>query len=547
VLGSLVGLEAVKEQVATLVNLNKLAKRRELAGMPSLPMSRHLIFAGPPGTGKTTVARLYGSILAELGVLREGHLVEVARADLVASIIGGTAIKTTEVFKEALGGVLFLDEAYTLSSGSGGNGPDFGREAIDTLVKLMEDHRDDVVVIVAGYSQEMQDFLASNPGLASRFSRTVQFSNYSSEELVTIVERTSAAHGYELAEGTGEALAAHFERMPKGADFGNGRAARKVFEEMVDRQASRLAELAEVGDADLALLVPRDVSADAEALSQSSGHPESTELLDELRAMVGLSAAKEQVEDLVNLLRQARRREEAGLPSVRISHHLVFAGPPGTGKTTVARLYGQLLAELGVLPGGQLVETARADLVGRYIGHTAQLTKEAFDRARGGVLFIDEAYTLTPRNGSGNDFGQEAVDTLMKLMEDHRDDVVVIVAGYQEEMEGFLASNPGLASRFSRQIAFEHYADEELVTIVRRQAESGGYTCAPETLAALEQLFAGVPRDRSFGNGRFARQTLESMITRQAGRLSKLDISDLAELSLLLPQDLPAPRVGEPA
>ncbi|MFD9692348.1 right-handed parallel beta-helix repeat-containing protein [Kitasatospora sp. NPDC059088] len=539
-LQALVGLEGVKEQVATLVNLNKLARRREQAGMPALPMGRHLIFAGPPGTGKTTVARLYGSILAELGVLRSGHLTEVARADLVAAIVGGTAIKTTEVFTEALGGVLFIDEAYTLSAGGGGTGPDFGREAIDTLVKLMEDHRDDIVVIVAGYSEEMREFLSSNPGLASRFSRTVEFRNYSPQELVTIVQRAAAAHGFDLAEATSQALEAHFTRMPKGADFGNGRAARKVFEEMVDRQASRLAALAEVTDADLPLLLPEDLGAEA-VRAPAPGTDGGSDLLARLRAMVGLSAAKEQVENLVNLITQARRREEAGLPAARISHHLVFAGPPGTGKTTVARLYGALLAELGVLPTGQLVETARADLVGRYIGHTAQLTKDAFERARGGVLFVDEAYTLTPRGGAASgDFGQEAVDTLMKLMEDHRDEVVVIVAGYEDEMRGFLASNPGLASRFPQQIAFDHYSADELVTIVARQAEDAGYLCAPETLTALAALCAAVPRDRNFGNGRFARQTLEAMVTRQAGRLARLEIGDVSELSLLLPQDIPA-------
>ncbi|MFF7634575.1 right-handed parallel beta-helix repeat-containing protein [Kitasatospora sp. NPDC008050] len=549
VLQTLVGLEGVKEQVATLVNLNKLAKRREQAGMPALPMSRHLVFAGPPGTGKTTVARLYGAILAELGVLRSGHLVEVARADLVASIIGGTALKTTEVVKEAFGGVLFIDEAYTLSAGSnGGTGPDFGREAIDTLVKLMEDHRDDLVVIVAGYQEEILEFLASNPGLASRFSRTIEFENYSVEELATIVEMAATSHGYELAEGTREALALHFEAIPRGADFGNGRAARKVFEEMVDRQASRLAVMDSFDNDAMALLLPEDVGElAAAALARANGEqqePEGPGLLDQLRDMVGLSEAKEQVEDLVNLTQQTRRRVEAGLPAPQISHHVVFSGPPGTGKTTVARLYGELLAELGVLPTGQLIETARADLVGRYIGHTAQLTKEVFDKARGGVLFIDEAYTLTPRSGGGGDFGQEAVDTLMKLMEDHRDEVVVIVAGYQEEMQGFLASNPGLASRFSREITFAHYSDEELVTIVRLQAEKAGYHCAPETITALLAMFQSVARDRTFGNGRFARQTLEAMITRQAGRLAKLDISDLAELSLLLPQDIPAQRIG---
>jgi SpoVK/Ycf46/Vps4 family AAA+-type ATPase len=543
-LRALVGLDAVKQQVSTLVNLNKLAERRVQAGLPVLPMSRHLIFAGPAGTGKTTVARLYGGILASLGVLRSGHLVEVARADLVAQIVGGTAIKTTETFTKALGGVLFIDEAYTLSAQEKSSGPDFGREAIDTLVKLMEDHRNDIVVIVAGYSEEMRVFLQSNPGLASRFSRTIEFENYSPAELVTIVAAMCGEHHYELGEGTTKALTVHFEGMYKDAAFGNGRAARRTFEEMIDRQASRLAVLAEIGPDDLTLLLPDDVGETGVAFgeaTETAGQDRLASLLADLRDMIGLPEVKSEVEDLVNLLTAARRRAAAGLPVPSISHHLVFVGPPGTGKTTVARLYGELLAVLGALRKGQLVEVARADIVGRYIGHTAQLTRDAFDRARGGVLFIDEAYTLTSAGSSG-DFGQEAVDTLVKLMEDFRDEVVVIVAGYPDEMRGFLASNPGLASRFSNHVNFANYEPEELVQIIGRHATANGYELAGGTAARLGEHFAAIKRDRTFGNARYARQLLEAMITHQAGRLNRVESPTLADLRNLQPDDIPAVR-----
>jgi SpoVK/Ycf46/Vps4 family AAA+-type ATPase len=258
-LQNLVGLAGVKAEVTSLINLNKMAKRRIDAGLSAPPMARHLVFAGAPGTGKTTVARLYGVILAGLGVLRKGHLVEVARADLVAQIIGGTAIKTTEAFESALGGVFFIDEAYTLSNSRGGSGPDFGREAIDTLVKLMEDHREDIVVIAAGYSKEMAQFLSANPGMESRFSRTIEFANYTPDELVTIVRTQCAKHDYRIDDEAGEALLQYFDKIPKDGTFGNGRTARRVFERMTDRQASRLAMSADVKAADLTLLTTEDL------------------------------------------------------------------------------------------------------------------------------------------------------------------------------------------------------------------------------------------------------------------------------------------------
>ncbi|MFI1471849.1 right-handed parallel beta-helix repeat-containing protein [Streptomyces wuyuanensis] len=256
-LDALVGLESVKREVRTLTNMIEVGRRRQEAGLKAASVRRHLVFTGSPGTGKTTVARLYGEILASLGVLERGHLVEVSRVDLVGEHIGSTAIRTQEAFERARGGVLFIDEAYALSPEDSGR--DFGREAIDTLVKLMEDHRDAVVVIVAGYTAEMERFLSVNPGVASRFSRTITFSDYVPEELLHIVEQQAEEHEYRLADGTAEALGKYFTALPKGPAFGNGRTARQTFESMVERHAGRVAELTEPSTDDLSLLYPEDL------------------------------------------------------------------------------------------------------------------------------------------------------------------------------------------------------------------------------------------------------------------------------------------------
>jgi SpoVK/Ycf46/Vps4 family AAA+-type ATPase len=244
-----------------MVKVMQLVRRRSEAGLPAPPLSRHLVFAGNSGTGKTTVARLYGRILAAVGLLSRGHLVEADRGTLVGEYVGHTAPKTTAAFRSALGGVLFIDEAYALVP-HGGQGGDFGREAIATLVKLMEDHRDDVVVIVAGYPEEMERFVDVNPGLASRFTRTLVFEDYDDEELVRIVEANARQHQYVLSEGTRESLLEYFGAVGRDERFGNGRTARQAFQRMTERQARRLADTAfeaATGE-DLMILLPQDVA-----------------------------------------------------------------------------------------------------------------------------------------------------------------------------------------------------------------------------------------------------------------------------------------------
>ena len=257
----------------------------------------------------------------------------------------------------------------------------------------------------------------------------------------------------------------------------------------------------------------------------------------ELDELIGLQQVKDEVRSLANFVKLQKQREAQGLKTPKMSYHLVFTGSPGTGKTTVARIVARIYKDLGVLKKGHTVETDRAGLVAKYMGQTAQQTDTVIQKALDGVLFIDEAYSLVPEGGSGQDYGQEAIATILKRMEDYRDRLVVIIAGYKNEMQRFIDSNPGLQSRFNRYIDFPDYTGAELADIFKMYMKKNQYTLAPDAEAYLKERFdyAVAHKDRNFGNARYARNVFEKSIQQQANSLagqSNLSKAQLTELTI---------------
>ncbi|MFT7597410.1 MAG: stage V sporulation protein K [Acidimicrobiales bacterium] len=268
-LDGLVGLDSVKEQIQSQMAFLQIQAQRKTHGLADIPTSQHLVFMGNPGTGKTTVARLLSEMYGSIGLLEKGHLVEVDRAGIVGQYVGHTAAKTNKTVKKALGGVLFIDEAYALSPSTMGLGNDFGAEAIETLIKRMEDHRSELVVVVAGYPKLMTKFLKSNPGLRSRFAREIEFPDYTTTQLVAITENLATDNDYVLGEGTSITLEYIFEQVTRSEAFGNARYARNLFEQAASRQAVRLSDDPKVASLDaeiLSSIVPNDLRAAARLL-----------------------------------------------------------------------------------------------------------------------------------------------------------------------------------------------------------------------------------------------------------------------------------------
>jgi SpoVK/Ycf46/Vps4 family AAA+-type ATPase len=532
-LDSLIGLESIKKKVKEYTTyLNFIKIRQEKGFDDNEKINLHAVFTGNPGTGKTTVAKMLGKIYKQLGLLSKGHVLEVDRGDLVAEYIGQTAPKTKEVIKKAKGGILFIDEAYSLAR-KNDDAKDFGKEAIEILLKEMSDGDGDIAVIVAGYPNEMGTFLESNPGMKSRFSMFYDFPDYTPQELMKIADFTTQKRGVLLSKTASEILYKKLVNAYRERDkmFGNARYVNSLIDESKMNMGLRLMstknpkelsneEISTITEIDIDKIFatkernPADIPIDEDLLKQA---------LSTLHHMIGLSSVKNEIDELVKLVRFYKEIGKDVRQS--FSLHAVFTGNPGTGKTTVARILAQIYKALGILERGNLVECDRQALVGGYVGQTAIKANDILNKAMGGVLFIDEAYALS--EGGENDFGKEAIETILKRMEDNRGDFIVIVAGYTENMKQFLESNPGLRSRFDRELHFEDYNAAQLFEISTKMLAGNSIHADDDASNHLKLYFELLHQSRNqfFGNARTVRKLVEEAIKNQHLRLAKLEAS----------------------
>jgi len=540
---SIVGLRSVKNEIKQIADSIQYRRKRRELNLTDEAAALHFVFTGNPGTGKTTVARLLGKVLFGLGAVKTAKFTEADRSALVGEYVGHTATKVDRLIQKSLDGVLFIDEAYSLVQS---DNDIFGREAVDALLKRMEDYRDRLVVIIAGYPALIQKFLKSNPGLQSRFTRQLQFSDYSPDEMLKIFKELATKRKYQIDDDALQVIHRRLALAFKSRDenFGNGRFVREMFEQTIstlstNRRKDNLTDATSLCRIQLCDVSPR-TSQRAERENNTKRRLVLEEAMAELDHLVGLRQVKAEIAQTATFLRVQSERRANGLKSINKGMHFVFQGNPGTGKTTVARIFARILFGIGMIERPTVIEADRSNLVAKYIGQTAVTVDEIVKKALGGVLFIDEAYSLTNSHPEW-DFGKEAIEVLLKRMEDHRDRLVVIAAGYPVEMEAFVNANPGLRSRFTTTLHFEDYTVDELCEIVLRLTDDNQYSVSDDAMTQIRKAFETLCRApaRGFGNARVARNLFDEIITKHSVRLSLNPAASIEDLSTIYPEDIP--------
>lgn len=509
-LNEMIGLASVKQKINNYCNLMRLEQERNRKGLPTQQHSLHAAFIGNPGTGKTTVARLLGKILKDMGLLSKGHVVYEERSTLLGQFYGSEDEKTLAAMKRAQGGILFIDEAYSLYKPEDPKDP--GINVLETLLTALADESNrDWMLLLAGYPAPMKGLLSCNPGLDSRIPETNRyyFDDYSVDELMQIADLYCKRKCYQLTTEARKALQMVIRRAYslKDETFGNGRYINSLLsEEILQNMARRVSKLPSPTIEQLITIEKEDIPGIRQGDYKKS--------LEKLNRMVGLKQLKKSISEHLNFVNLVRLRAEQGISTALPPMHMIFTGNPGTGKTTVADFIGEIYASLGLLSKGNVIRTERSDFIDIKVGGTEQKTKAILKSAQGNVLFIDEAYTLMKENSDSNDFGPRVIETLLTTLSREEIDLLVIMAGYPEEMEQLLESNPGLKSRFPYVFHFEDYTAEELLEIAHGIAAKQGYHFSKAAEKALKALISKEVqhKDKHFGNGRFVTRLISTKI-----------------------------------
>jgi len=532
-LDALVGLPQVKRDLTAVIKLHQVVHRQQAAGMTTMPAPRHLVFSGGPGSGRATVARIYGRALAALAVVASGQVRRLPVAEL-SSGGEGLSDSLTARLHEAAGGVLIVD----LSPGDEvGTYP----AAAATLVTMLERYEDDLVVVLAGDASLMRSFLQADPGLNRWFTRTLEFRGYSSSELASIVENLCRVNHYVLEQDAVAPLTARFDTLPQPPGTGT---ARLIFEEIIGTQARRLAREPEVPDVELVRILADDLAPDPSADPAAGRTGLVNSLLRQLTGMTGMLPVKQRIIELAGMLAGDKGRLEVGLTPSVTSRNQVFVGAPGTGKTSVARVYAQVLAAMDLLATGRLMEMSALDLLGANTDETVRRIRDALGRADGGVLLLNRLPELG-EGSRGEDLGRTVIDTLTRLVSTQSGDVVLVLTGDAARMQAFLGENPEFAAKFATPVEFAAYSVDELTAIFVQLVTAESYRVSAETLDLFRGHMNQIPRDEAFGNGRYLRFLLDRARTRHAVRLSAIATPSLSDLEVLSPGDVLGGLEGE--
>lgn len=518
-----VGIDEIKKTMLSIVNSIRSFER--LHPGETYVLKDHYIFIGNPGTGKTTIARVFADALSAMGVLPSGQLVEVSPGDLKGQYQGHTAPKVDAAFDRAMGGVLFIDEAYGVWNGEN---DDFGTEAVTALIKNAEDRRGKMIAILAGYEKEMGVFSTANPGIASRFNVNIKFRDYKGPELTEIARRMIKAQGYTLDNSAELGIGKFFDKMElaKQKDFANARDVRNAVDKAIKTQNTRIQKESSKPGFDASkefVLTMNDISGSSEKPPLSVD-----EVLAQLDDLIGMDDIKQEIRKLANVAMVNRMRMERGLGSAALQPvNIILTGNPGTGKTTIAKRLGEVLHAAGVLPSDKVVEREAKTILSGYINESGRNMEKAVDEAMGGVLFIDEAYNLLPVPGSMNNTGNEALDALMTRMENDKGKFVVVIAGYKDRMEELTRrGNPGLISRFNKRFHIDDYSAEELIRIFKFNLEKRNFKITGEAEAELRKTVKHMVDNKGlhFGNAREVVNLLNEAMELQGNRIAS-DIS----------------------